>query len=121
MALSLLVAPLAQSNQSPLNGHNTVPTPMFLPGAWDRHLANSLLLSHPQVWEHPVSFVDEGIDSGTHMVQNRGLDVGVTRLQPTQSHLHPPQIDWGASQEPPRSYNNQATISVSIAVYPRSA
>jgi len=94
---------------------------MFLPGAWDRHLANSLLLSHPRVWEHPVSFVDEGMDSSTHMIQNHGLDVDVTQFQPTQSHLHLPQIDWGSSQELPRSYNNQATTPVSIIVYLHSA
>jgi len=120
MALSLLVAPLALSDQSPLDGHNTVPTLMFLPGAWDPHLANSLLLSHPQVWEHPVSLVDEGIDSSTLMIQNPGLDVDITQFQLTQSHLHLPQIAWGSSQEPPRSYNHQATIPVSIIVYPWS-
>jgi len=79
---------------------------MFLPDAWDRHLANSFLLSHPQFWEHPVSFVDEGIDSSTLTIQNPGLDAGVTQFQLTQSHFHLPQIDWGSSREPPGSYNN---------------
>jgi len=94
---------------------------MFLPCAWDPHLANSFLLSQSQVWEHPVSFVGEGIDSSTLTIQNHGLDVDITQFQSTQSHHHLPQIDWGSNQEPPRSYNDQATVPVSIIVYPLSA
>jgi len=94
---------------------------MLPPGAFNPHFANSLLLSHPQVWEHPVSLVDEGIDGSTLTIRNPGLDVDVPQSQLTQSHLHVPQIDWGSSQEPPRPYNTQATIPMSIVVYSHSA
>jgi hypothetical protein len=118
MALSLLVA---RSNQSPLGGHNTVATSIFLPSARDLLLADPLLLSHPQVWEHQVSLFDKGIDSGTFMAQNYGLDVNVTQSQLTQYYLHLPQIDSDCNGEPPLPYNNKATIPVSIIVYPQSA
>ena len=119
MPQNLLVAPLARSNQSPLDGHNTMATPIFLPEDWELFLANLLLLGHLQVWDHPVSLFDEGIDSGTSMVQNydNGLDVDVTRSQLAQSHVHLPQINRGSGQEPPLPYNNHAMISVRIIVY----
>jgi len=90
---------------------------MFLPGAWDLLLSDPLLLCYSQVWEDPGSLFDEGIDSGTFMIQNHGPDVDVTQSQLTQPHLHLPQIDFGSSQEEPISYSNQATIQVSIIVY----
>jgi hypothetical protein len=120
-ALSLLVAPLARSNQSPLDGHNTVPTPVFPPGTWDPLLWNPLLFGHPQVWEYPVSSFDERIDGGTFMIQNYGLDVDLTQSPFAQSPLHRPQLDWGSSQERPISYYIQEAIPVSIIVYPQSA
>lgn len=92
-------------------------TPIFFPDAWEPPLANHLLLSHPQVWEHPFLLFDEGIDTGTFTIQSGGLDLNLIRPQLAQSHLHTPQIDWGSSQEPPVPYDTQATIPVSITVY----
>ena len=117
-ALNQLVAPLAQSNQSPVDSHDTMATPNLLPEDWYLCLANPLLLGHPQVWEHSVSLFDEGIDSGTPMIQNYdyGPDVDVPRSQLTRSHVHLPQIDRGSSQEPQPPYNNHAMIPVRIIV-----
>jgi len=121
-APSLLIPSLAPSNQSPIGDHNIVPSPNFLPGAWDLLIpSNPLLLGHLQIWEQPVSLFGEGIDSGTFTIQNYGLGVGVTQSQLAPSHLCLPQINWDPSQEPPLPYNNQATIPVSIIMSPHSA
>ena len=94
-------------------------TPIYLPEDWDLFLANFSLLDHPQVWEHPVSLFDEGIDSNTSMIQNYdyGPDVDLTQSQLAQSHVHLPQVDRGSGQEPPLPYNNHAMIPVSIIMY----
>jgi len=55
------------------------------------------------------------------MMQNYELDVGVTRSQLAQSHLHLPQIDWDRSQKVPFSYDDQVTIPVRIIMYPQLA
>ena len=91
-------------------------TTISLPGDWDLFLGNLSLLAHPQVREHLVSLFDEGIDSGTPMIQtyDHVTEVDVTESQLAQSHVHLPQIDRGSSQEPPLPYNNHA---VSVIVY----
>ena len=116
---SLLVAPMARSSQSPLDGHHTAATPIFFPEDWDLSLANPLLLSHAQFWDHPVSVFDEGIDSYTFIMQNYGPHVDATQFQLAQfhPHLYLPHIDWGFSQGPPLLHTNQATTPVSIIVY----
>ena len=119
-ALSPLVALPPSSNQSQLDSHSTVATSTICPGDWCLLLDNPLLFDHLQDWEHPVSLFDDGIDSGTLMMQNNGLYMDITQSQLAQSHLHLPQIDWGSNQEPPLASNNQATIPVSIITYPKS-
>ena len=92
-------------------------TPISFPNSWDLHPANPLL-GHPQFWG-PVSRFDEGVGSSTPIIKDYELDLDVTQSQGAQSHLHLPQIDWGSNQGPPLPYDNQATIPVSIIVYPQ--
>ena len=94
---------------------------MLFPEDWVLLLANPLLLGHPQFWEHPVSVCDEGIDSRTFIIQNYGPQLDATQSQLAQFHPHLPHVDWGSSQGPPLLHTNQATIPVSIIVYPQPA
>ena len=119
-ALSPLVAPRARSNESPLDSHNTVVTPMYFPDFWDLHLAKPSLLGHPHLWVHPASHFDEGITSGPFTMHDLEPDANSTQSQLAHSHLPLPQIDWSSNEEPLLPYDNQATIPVSIIVYPQS-
>ncbi len=74
-----LATPMVWSNQSLLDDHNTTATRTFCNNPWDLLLANPLLFGRPQVWEHSVSFLDEGIDSGTFMIHNCGLEIEITQ------------------------------------------
>ena len=117
-ALSPLVALPALSSQPQLDRHSTVAISTLPPDDGYLLLENPLLFGHLQDWEHQVSLFDEGIDSGTLMMQNNGLYMDITQSQLAQSHLHLPQIDWGSNQESPILHTNQATIPVSIITYP---
>ena len=119
-ALSPLIALPPLSGQSQLDSHSTVATSTFCLDDWYLLLDNPLLFDYLQDWEHPVSLFDEGIDSGTLMMQSNGLYMDIAQSQLAQSRLHLPQIDWGSNQESPLLDNNQATISVSIITYPQS-
>ena len=118
--LSLPVVPLARSNESPLDSHNTVVTPISVHNSWSLRLATPLFLGLPQVCEHSVSLFDQGIDSSPFTIENNELDRGITQSQLAQSHLHLPHIDWRSNEQPLLPYDDQATIPVSIIVYPQS-
>ena len=79
------------------------------------------LLRHPQIWEQPVSLSDEGMANGIFVMQDYGLDIDLPQSQLAHSPLHLPRIDWGAYQESPLPYNNQALIPVSAIspIYPQ--
>ena len=113
-----LVALPPLSMQPQLDSHSTVATSAFCPDDWYLLLDNPLLCGHLQNHEHLVSLFDEGIDSGTLIMQENGLYMGITQSQLAQSHLHPPQIDWGSNQESPLLHNNQGTKPVRIITYP---
>ena len=49
---------------------------------------NPILFGHPQVWEHPMSFLDERIDCDTSIMQNYRLEVDTTQSRPAHSHLN---------------------------------
>lgn len=116
-----LAASFAWSHQSLLDNYNTVATPTFCSNPRDLLLANPSLFGHPQIWEHPVSFLDERIDSGTFMIQNRGLEQDITQTQLAHAHPHLPHIDLGSNQGPlVLPYHKQATIPVSIILHPQS-
>ena len=120
--LSPLVTSLARSNQSRLDSHGTMATPTSCRNNRDPPHANTLLLGHSQIWEHPVSLFDDGLANGIFAMQDYGLDIDLPQSQLAHSLLHLPPIDRGAYQESPFPSNNQAPISVSIIspMYPHS-
>ena len=120
-ALTPLVALPALSSQSQLDGHGTVATSTFCPDNWYRYFENPVLFGDPQDWEQPVPLFNEGIDTGTLMMQSSGLDMDIAQSQLAHSYLHLPRIGWGSNQESPRPYNDQAAILVSIFTYPQSS
>ena len=93
-------------------------TTAFYPNSFDVFFANPLLLGQPQIWEHPVSLFDEGMADDTLITQNHGLEMDFTQVQLAQSHLPLPQINWGSKQELQLLYGDQATMPVSMIVYP---
>ena len=114
---------MACSNQSRLDSNNTMATSTPCPKDWDPLRANPLLLGYPQIWEHPVSLIDEGSTNGIFVLQGYGPEIDLSQRQLAHSFLPIPLIDWGSYQESPLPHNNQAPIPVSTInpMYPQSA
>lgn len=117
-AVQRLFASLAWPTQSRLDRQDILAITTSRYNALDELFANPLLLDQPQPRDYPVLLFDGGMANGT---LNDGLETKLTQSQLAQSHFHLPQLDWSSNQEPSLPYNDQASMSVSVIVYPKLA